>query len=471
MGFPAIRIVEKVSELTDAAVATPAENHVLAWNNTTQKWVNRAAAAAGLAALAFSTIKASGQPDVVANSAAADLTIAAGANVSITTDATTRTVTITASGSGGGATNLDGLSDVVITTPATGHILRHNGTSFVNIAPTTAHVTEDPTRLYYTTARVNTDAPNVTIGTANGLSVAAGQVLSLAAATSGAAGAMPSADKVKLDAATASNTAGTLVLRNAGGTINISSLATGTPTGAKFVRDDGTLAVPSGGTATPGGADTQVQFNDGGALGGDTALAWNKTTNVLTLTTGQMVFAGGTVTADAPVDFAQTWNNVAVVFRAFATNITDAASHADSCHFEARESNVTKWSARKGGKTVQSGEAVIGKRATAGVVALSIAGTIATDASAGNYFKGTLTGAHTLGAPTNPVDGQRITYEITNNGSGTATLALDTGAGGFLVPAGVTFALSATASAVDVFGAVYSATKSKWLVIPPLKGY
>lgn len=33
----------------------------------------------------------------------------------------------------------------------------------------------------------------------------------------------------------------------------------------------------------PGGADTQVQFNDGGDLGGDTALTWNKTTNTLTL--------------------------------------------------------------------------------------------------------------------------------------------------------------------------------------------
>jgi hypothetical protein len=33
----------------------------------------------------------------------------------------------------GGATNLDALSDVAITTPATGHILQHNGTQFVNV--------------------------------------------------------------------------------------------------------------------------------------------------------------------------------------------------------------------------------------------------------------------------------------------------------------------------------------------------
>jgi len=37
---------------------------------------------------------------------------------------------------------------------------------------------------------------------------------------------------------------------------------------------------PSAGS--PGGSTTQIQFNDGGAFGGDADLTWNKTTNVLT---------------------------------------------------------------------------------------------------------------------------------------------------------------------------------------------
>jgi len=45
-------------------------------------------------------------------------------------------------------------------------------------------------------------------------------------------------------------------------------------------------AVPS---ASPGGSDTQVQFNDGGSFGGDAGLTYNKTTDALT--------AAGTVTA------------------------------------------------------------------------------------------------------------------------------------------------------------------------------
>lgn len=36
---------------------------------------------------------------------------------------------------------------------------------------------------------------------------------------------------------------------------------------------------------SPGGSDTQVQFNDGGAFGGDSALMWDKTKNLLTITT------------------------------------------------------------------------------------------------------------------------------------------------------------------------------------------
>jgi hypothetical protein len=50
---------------------------------------------------AFSTVKVSGQNDVVANNAFSDLTFIAGTNITLTTDATNDTVTITASGGGG----------------------------------------------------------------------------------------------------------------------------------------------------------------------------------------------------------------------------------------------------------------------------------------------------------------------------------------------------------------------------------
>jgi hypothetical protein len=53
-----------------------------------------------------------------------------------------------------------------------------------------------------------------------------------------------------------------------------------------------------GGAGTPGGSNTQVQFNDSSAFGGDSGLTYNKTSNVLTA-------AGGIATGADP----STWNN------------------------------------------------------------------------------------------------------------------------------------------------------------------
>ena len=38
----------------------------------------------------------------------------------------------------------------------------------------------------------------------------------------------------------------------------------------------------SGGSTSPGGADTQVQFNDGGAFGGDPLFTYAKASQILT---------------------------------------------------------------------------------------------------------------------------------------------------------------------------------------------
>jgi hypothetical protein len=58
-----------------------------------------------------------------------------------------------------------------------------------------------------------------------------------------------------------------------------------------------------------------------------------------------------------------------------------------------------------------------------GFATLTDAATIATDANLGNSFKVTLGGNRTMGAPTNPVAGQRIHYTIVQDGTGGRTLA------------------------------------------------
>lgn len=59
-----------------------------------------------------------------------------------------------------------------------------------------------------------------------------------------------------------------------------------------------------GGGGTPGGADTQVQYNDSGAFGGDAGLTFNETSNVLTATGGFVGDLTGTASVAATGDSA-----------------------------------------------------------------------------------------------------------------------------------------------------------------------
>jgi len=55
------------------------------------------------------------------------------------------------------------------------------------------------------------------------------------------------------------------------------------PTSAQDAATKAYVDATAGGGGTPGGSDTQVQFNDGGSFGGDAGLTYNKTTDVLTI--------------------------------------------------------------------------------------------------------------------------------------------------------------------------------------------
>lgn len=68
-----------------------------------------------------------------------------------------------------------------------------------------------------------------------------------------------------------------------------------------------------GGTGTPGGSDTQVQFNDGGAFGGSSGFTYNKTTSTATVTN---LTVPGTVSLDT--------NSLAIGTDASITDINTA---------------------------------------------------------------------------------------------------------------------------------------------------
>jgi hypothetical protein len=79
----------------------------------------------------------------------------------------------------------------------------------------------------------------------------------------------------------------------------------------------------SGGGGSPGGSDTQVQFNDGGAFGGDAALVWNKTDNTLTLAAGTLGADKKTLVVTATQPTTPTTTQIAADFQ-----ITSAGSAA-----------------------------------------------------------------------------------------------------------------------------------------------
>ncbi len=114
----------------------------------------------------------------------------------------------------------------------------------------------------------------------------------------------------------------------------LSKLAAGT-NGHYLKLDAGvpTWAAGGGGSGSPGGSDTQVQFNDSSAFGGDSGLTFNKTTNALTV-------GGATVTTSAPIlNMTQTWNDSGVTFNALSLVVTNTASSSDSTLVDFRTSS------------------------------------------------------------------------------------------------------------------------------------
>ena len=83
----------------------------------------------GSASNSFETIAVSGQSNVVADSSTDTLTLVAGSNMTITTDASGESVTLASSGSGGCATNLNGLSDVAISSVQNNDLIKYNSTA------------------------------------------------------------------------------------------------------------------------------------------------------------------------------------------------------------------------------------------------------------------------------------------------------------------------------------------------------
>lgn len=105
------------------------------------------------------------------------------------------------------------------------------------------------------------------------------------------------------------------------------------------------------------------------------------------------------------------------------------------------------------------------------VTQLTDAATIAVNAALGNDFYVTLGGNRTVGAPTNPTDGQTIRFEVIQDGTGSRTLTWASGAGGYAFGSGTAPTLSTAAGATDLAAFRYSSRKNAWLYLGTTGGF
>lgn len=116
-GTLAIRVTAgtTISEANDVQLTSPSDNDFLVYNSTSGIFENEAI---GI----FKTIAVSGQSDVAAESYTDTLTLVAGTNITITTDAATDTITINSPDAGGTVTN------IATSAPITGGPITTTGT-------------------------------------------------------------------------------------------------------------------------------------------------------------------------------------------------------------------------------------------------------------------------------------------------------------------------------------------------------
>ena len=183
----------------------------------------------------FNTVRVSGQTDVTTASTNGVLTFVAGTGVTLTTDNSAKSVTIN---SAGATQNL-----INTVTADTGTFTPDEATDTFNVNGGTGITTS----IVGDVLTITNSSPNADQNAFTNVAVAGQSTV------------------------TAETTTDTLNLV-AGTNVTITTDA-GT--------DSITINASGGGAGTPGGADTQVQFNDGGAFGGDTTFTFNKTTDTL----------------------------------------------------------------------------------------------------------------------------------------------------------------------------------------------
>jgi len=204
---------------------------------------------------------------------------------------------------------------------------------------------------------------------------------------------------VKNESITGNSTIGNLVVST---TANLGSSSNVKITGGVngyYLQTDGTGNLSwavggGGGSGSPGGANTQVQFNDAGAFGGNSSFTFNKTTGALVVTgniTGGNLTTGGVISATGNITGSFILGNGSQLTGITATTATTAGTVTTNA-----QPNITSTGTLS--SLSVSGNANIGNIGTAGLI------TATGNLNAGNLITtgivsatGNITGSFILG--------------------------------------------------------------------------
>ena len=213
--------------------------------------------------------------------------------------------------------------------------------------------------------------------------------------------------------------------------------ATGGISGTSYTFADGTIQTTAagggGGGGTPGGSNTQIQFNDGGSFGGSPAFTFNGST--VTLTGTGLLFDVRNVSADTLFSIEDT-DESSIIASAQAGQTGYILDIRD--RFDTNIAHIDP----SGKLHYQSSFSPISNEGTASSFTFNL------DES--NIFSGTLSAASTLTTSNGDV-GQRFLVRLRQGSGGSKTVSSWFG-GRVSWPGGSAPTLSSTAGHVDLFG-------------------
>ena len=176
-------------------------------------------------------------------------------------------------------------------------------------------------------------------------------------------------------------------------TANETSMGTSLPTGLVVYNTTNNELESWNGTAweavgsnaeDAGGSNTQLQYNNGGDLGGTAGLTWDNTNDALTLATianpaaSALTVTGGALTGTTSypaLNVTQTWNNASGNFTGILENVTNTASVGTSKLMDIQVGGTSKFNVGANGN--------VGIGITSPSVSLDISGQLRTGSLAG----------------------------------------------------------------------------------------